>query len=58
MEDNLDINEENGSVRIPRANPRITFECIEEIYKQIAPLLKKRREAGLAEGGNQLSTVG
>lgn len=53
MSEELLINVENGSVKIPFLDGLVSFEVIEKVYLKILPLLKKRREAGFVEGASK-----
>lgn len=47
------IDKKNGTVKIPYTERRFSFEAIEQIYKKIKPLLKKRRGAKILEGASK-----
>jgi len=47
------IDKKNGTVKIPYTDRRFSFEAIEQIYKKIKPLLKKRRRAKIIEGASK-----
>ncbi len=47
------IDKKNGTVKIPYTKRSFSFEAIEQIYKKIKPLLKKRRKLGFLEGASK-----
>lgn len=47
------INEKNGTIKIPYTDRSFSFEAIEQIYKKIKPLLKKRKRAKIKEGASR-----